>query len=328
MAIALTILACGLLLGVQASPGTLPGSGARELSSSSGTRWACNDSPGEWRSKSGSTCSDYVSQQWCTASGGYGVGWDLEQNGTFADFARDGVSAHRACCGCGGGSDFVFERVGEGRCRAGCDGCEVNGLRRDHLTDATCQAACEARGDCIGFSISLSPPWAKTVCYVHISTPLEPHWHSLDVRRGIIPSGWESFPRGRYDIAGASGVDDIFCYRRAIATAVPTPAPTPPPAPYLETADQLCPEGYEDITTAPDCDAARASLGISTFRGERTDGGSRRPFCYAGTSGVANFNSNGDFGDTWGRAASICALRAPAPALTETPALPTVDVLP
>lgn len=67
----------------------------------------CVDTPGEsqaaWADNEGSSCEEYVKDRLCTATGGYGDGWDAEW-GTFFDFTKDGKTAVEACCGCGGGT--------------------------------------------------------------------------------------------------------------------------------------------------------------------------------------------------------------------------------
>jgi len=63
----------------------------------------CDDFPMEWSSKTGKTCSEYVSFGWCEPNGTYGLSWDFT-SGIFGDFAdEDGFAANEACCGCGGG---------------------------------------------------------------------------------------------------------------------------------------------------------------------------------------------------------------------------------
>ena len=53
-----------------------------------------------WVDSEGRSCNDYVSGQLCTSDAQYGPGWSPYW-GTFADFAVAGVSASKACCGCG-----------------------------------------------------------------------------------------------------------------------------------------------------------------------------------------------------------------------------------
>merc|ERR1712032_1017860 len=53
----------------------------------------CADKPGDWKSSIGSTCADYVSKSYCTADGGYGSGWDKSTDGSFDDWAVNGVAA-------------------------------------------------------------------------------------------------------------------------------------------------------------------------------------------------------------------------------------------
>jgi len=58
----------------------------------------CVDVPG-WKDPEGDGCAAYEKSRWCTASGGFGIGWH-EEWGSF----RGEVPAPKACCYCGGGS--------------------------------------------------------------------------------------------------------------------------------------------------------------------------------------------------------------------------------
>eukprot|EP00668_Euglena_longa_P027434 GGOE01034340.1.p1 GENE.GGOE01034340.1~~GGOE01034340.1.p1 ORF type:complete len:925 (+),score=137.32 GGOE01034340.1:33-2807(+) len=61
----------------------------------------CVDTP--WVDRFGSTCADYVKNNWCTSSGDYGTGWDFTQPG-FRNFdyrTNNNQNALSACCGCG-----------------------------------------------------------------------------------------------------------------------------------------------------------------------------------------------------------------------------------
>jgi carbonic anhydrase len=56
-----------------------------------------------WTTAQGNTCTQFVEYQWCTSSGGYGVGW-LPEWGVFTNFVDEyGWAANDACCVCGGG---------------------------------------------------------------------------------------------------------------------------------------------------------------------------------------------------------------------------------
>merc|ERR1712032_1635438 len=108
----------------------------------------CADKPSNWLSSAGNTCADYVSKSYCTADGGYGSGWDASKDGTFDDWAVNGVAANVACCGCGGGSTISGEQACQGHsydkptCEAvGC--CRWNALlgcrANDKMVSATRQ---------------------------------------------------------------------------------------------------------------------------------------------------------------------------------------------
>eukprot|EP00667_Euglena_gracilis_P006476 EG_transcript_6524 len=64
---------------------------------------ACPCKDTVWTDRYGSTCQDYVANQWCNSSGGYGPGWDFSQP-EFSSFGARGMdnnTAPTACCGCG-----------------------------------------------------------------------------------------------------------------------------------------------------------------------------------------------------------------------------------
>jgi len=61
---------------------------------------SCADQP-DWLDVTGESCASYVSNQWCTSTGGFGPSWT---DGAFSLFAdKNGIDATQACCGCGGG---------------------------------------------------------------------------------------------------------------------------------------------------------------------------------------------------------------------------------
>lgn len=97
----------------------------------------CIDSPSDWRSKTKSTCTDYLHFNWCTQSGDYGTAWG--DNGDFKDWASiDGTPADEACCACGGGSQVhvSIEGAGQEKCASG-----------EAIMDvATCEAAAKSFG--------------------------------------------------------------------------------------------------------------------------------------------------------------------------------------
>merc|ERR1712060_213498 len=104
----------------------------------------CDDKPADWKSTAGSTCADYVSKAWCTSDGGYGSGWDKSTDGSFDDWAVNGVAATVACCGCGGGSTVTGRQACQGHsydkatCEAvGC--CRWNVLLGCRANDADAQ---------------------------------------------------------------------------------------------------------------------------------------------------------------------------------------------
>mmetsp|Transcript_82277 Transcript_82277/g.172269 ORF Transcript_82277/g.172269 Transcript_82277/m.172269 type:complete len:1356 (-) Transcript_82277:98-4165(-) len=65
----------------------------------------CEDTIANWRDADGYTCSTYVLNNWCTASGGYGAGWSPDW-GLFTDFVYTSSygTAVQSCCACGGGA--------------------------------------------------------------------------------------------------------------------------------------------------------------------------------------------------------------------------------
>lgn len=62
----------------------------------------CVDVAG-WTDADGDGCVGYAQNSWCTASGGYDLGWHDEW-GSFADMMHDGKSPLDACCACGAGT--------------------------------------------------------------------------------------------------------------------------------------------------------------------------------------------------------------------------------
>lgn len=82
-------------------------------------RAICRTAPGKWKSKNGNTCAmlDYLRA--CTASGGYGAGWNAAW-GTFKDDVdAHGVTAKQACCACGGGEMFLGKDIRNCKCDSG-----------------------------------------------------------------------------------------------------------------------------------------------------------------------------------------------------------------
>merc|ERR1712032_526640 len=104
----------------------------------------CDDKPADWKSTAGSTCADYVSKAWCTSDGGYGSGWDKSVDGSFDDWAVNGVAATVACCGCGGGSTVTGRQACQGHSydKATCESvgcCRWNVLLGCRANDADAQ---------------------------------------------------------------------------------------------------------------------------------------------------------------------------------------------
>ena len=56
-----------------------------------------------WSDSKGRNCSTYVLRNYCNLNGSYGLGWAVDGNGFFTQYASDGRDALTACCGCGGG---------------------------------------------------------------------------------------------------------------------------------------------------------------------------------------------------------------------------------
>ena len=63
----------------------------------------CRDNPWNWTNHMGENCCQYSANQWCTADGGYGPGWDYPRWGSFANWTDKGVAVNKGCCACGGG---------------------------------------------------------------------------------------------------------------------------------------------------------------------------------------------------------------------------------
>lgn len=77
------------------------GCGGGSFTSQGYNGYTCGDTP-DWKDKDGDNCQSYSYNNWCTTSGGAGVGWH-EEWGTMDDFRNNGLIASEACCACGGG---------------------------------------------------------------------------------------------------------------------------------------------------------------------------------------------------------------------------------
>ena len=64
-------------------------------------RPTCTEMFPGWVDSDGNSCEDYVSKNWCTATGHYGVGWHLSDRKSFGHYSNQNKSAIQACCGCG-----------------------------------------------------------------------------------------------------------------------------------------------------------------------------------------------------------------------------------
>ena len=103
------------------APATAPPQAAEAGASAAGDIWSviasdaiiggtagavCYDLPlfdgNAWADLDGDGCSSYTARSWCDAVGNEGDGWGLGGD-TMEDFAVSGLSAAKACCGCGGG---------------------------------------------------------------------------------------------------------------------------------------------------------------------------------------------------------------------------------
>jgi len=74
----------------------------------------CQDSPSDWISKTGVTCSEYAKFKWCDKEGHYGAGWKKDF-GSFEDWGNSaGRGAPEACCVCGGGMEMAIGRTDVG----------------------------------------------------------------------------------------------------------------------------------------------------------------------------------------------------------------------
>merc|ERR1712032_1807130 len=96
---------------------------------------------------------------WCTPDGDYGSGWGPD-DGTFDDWAVNGMAATVACCGCGGGSTVTGKQACQGHkydkstCEAiGC--CRYNVLFGCRAIDG--DAKCYSSDPCV---TTVAPtPW-------------------------------------------------------------------------------------------------------------------------------------------------------------------------
>lgn len=72
----------------------------------------CKDKVEGWIDKEGLSCADYYEKAYCTAKGGFGVGWQAGW-GSFDLYGIDGVDAAQVCCQCGGGAaaETVEQRI-------------------------------------------------------------------------------------------------------------------------------------------------------------------------------------------------------------------------
>jgi len=87
---------------------------ASQASASSINHKVCQDSPSDWKSKTGATCGSYEKFEWCTEEGHHGEGWTKEF-GDFDDWASTlGRGAPEACCACGGGMEMGIQRTALG----------------------------------------------------------------------------------------------------------------------------------------------------------------------------------------------------------------------
>ena len=116
-------------------------------------------------------------------------------------------------CQCAGGLTWsggacrpcTYENVGAGFCRtSGCNSlqnsCRVNGFYKDNSDLMSCMNMCDSKTNCVGFAIS-DPDYSASPnrCYVH-------------GRSMSKPSGWTSYSKSYYHIAGASGTEGVTCY--------------------------------------------------------------------------------------------------------------------
>lgn len=74
----------------------------------------CQDSPSDWKSKTGVTCSEYAKLKFCDKEGHYGPGWSKDF-GSFEDWgSSSGRAAPEACCVCGGGMEMAIGKTDVG----------------------------------------------------------------------------------------------------------------------------------------------------------------------------------------------------------------------
>ena len=125
------------------------------------TRVGCSDVPalagGAWKSSTGHTCANYVTNKWCTEDGKYGTGWDPSSYYNFARWAVGGLDASSSCCGCGGGQgsckacggDKMYSAAGSSTCSTCPTGSHTKGGSTN--THTHCEA-CPAGSKCDGSS--------------------------------------------------------------------------------------------------------------------------------------------------------------------------------
>lgn len=79
---------------------------------------ACTDEPG-WKDSRGYECDAYVSQNYCAATGEAGNGW-VPFWGAIDEYKGEGgLSATKACCGCGGGKQEPLPKCDLFKCPNG-----------------------------------------------------------------------------------------------------------------------------------------------------------------------------------------------------------------
>jgi len=69
----------------------------------------------------------------------------------------------------------------------------------------------------------------------------------------------------------------------------------------MDVGARECPDSYDFVRTFDECDFARLELGISEWNGaELNTHVGRKPYCWVGGGGAANFNEYADFGTASG----------------------------
>ena len=159
-----------------------------------------------WTASNGKTCQEYVDNKWCTPEGDYGTGWPSSAL-IFSSFARGGVDATQACCGCGGGTTPAGRRLNSAPLSenwywsyavkspqgASCDtACTTHGLVCDEakvrlLLPAMDQSLCSAPMDVPACLDKAREEWIRIATAATAATP-----DAMFGDKSAFAAGWES----------------------------------------------------------------------------------------------------------------------------------------